>query len=418
MTMQGEYPGSKYDPQQCPFVPAQFRANGYHTAQIGKWHTGSDTGFGRDWDYQIVWNRPGNPDNAGNYYNDQLLTFNGVDRKVDGYSTDNYSQWAAEYIRGDNRDVNKPWYLWLCYGAVHGPTTPAPRHKGKLHGNKAPVPKDIVGPWPDKPAYLSKTQAWIKTDTGYAMGKKGTAKDNFDSNNPGKSYDAWVQQVNECMMAVDEGVGQVLNALEESGQLQNTIIIYTADQGYGLGEHGFNQKVAPYDATIASPLIIRWANRVPEGKVCKHTVNSPDLVDWICRNASVTIPWKTHGRDIRPLIENPDRTDWNRPMLLTHTSRNYGAETSPIPSPDDPSLTSSSGVPWYAMLRDGKWKYVRTFVEGEIEELYDLQSDPEELVNLAVKPTERERVHSMRSMALRELERTDAAFVPNLPNPK
>ena len=61
MTMEGTYPGSKYDPKQCPFVPAQFRKQGYHTAQIGKWHTGTDTGFGRDWDFQIVWNRPAHP---------------------------------------------------------------------------------------------------------------------------------------------------------------------------------------------------------------------------------------------------------------------------------------------------------------------------------------------------------------------
>ena len=89
MTMLGNYPGSKYDPAQCRFFPAQLRESGYHTAQIGKWHTGSDTGFGRDWDQQIVWNRPGRPENAGNYYHDQILEFNGVARQVDGYSTDN-----------------------------------------------------------------------------------------------------------------------------------------------------------------------------------------------------------------------------------------------------------------------------------------------------------------------------------------
>ncbi|MEQ1826369.1 MAG: sulfatase-like hydrolase/transferase [Pirellula sp.] len=416
MTMEGEYPGSKYDPAQCPFIPAQFRANGYHTAQIGKWHTGTDTGFGRDWDYQIVWNRPGKPENAGNYYSDQILTFNGVDRLTQGYSTDNYSEWAAEYIRGQHRDPNKPWYLWLCYGAVHGPTTPAARHQGALKGNPASAPKDIVGPWPDKPAYLEDTKAWIKTPRGYAMGKKGQKKDNFDSNNPGKSYDAWVQQVNECMMAVDEGVGNVLAALEASGQLENTLIVYTADQGYGLGEHGFNQKVAPYDATISSPMIIRWAEHYPEGKVCMHPINAPDLVDLFCRSAGVTIPWKTHGRDIRPLLENPSSTDWNSPLLMTHTSRNYGAETNVIPT--DASLTSSSGVPWYAMLRDGKYKYVRNLVAGETEELYNLESDPDELVNLAAQSSQSERLLELRKKTISELRRTDAGFVNAMPKTK
>src|SRR6187431_1326692 len=73
MRMVGEYPGSTYDSAKAPFWPAVFRRQGYHTAQIGKWHTGTDTGFGRDWDYQVVWNRPKHPENAGAYYEKQLL---------------------------------------------------------------------------------------------------------------------------------------------------------------------------------------------------------------------------------------------------------------------------------------------------------------------------------------------------------
>jgi len=417
MTMAGKYPGSTYDPAQCPFVPAEFRKQGYQTAQIGKWHTGTDAGFGRDWDYQIVWNRPAHPENAGNYYVDQILSFNGVERKVEGYSTDNYTKWAEEYIRGENRDPNKPWYLWLCYGAIHGPTTPAPRHKGKLAGNEAPLPTDIFGPWPDKPKYLNKTAAWIAGPDGKpVMGKKAKKADNFDTRKAGKRYDAWVQQVNECMMAVDEGVGRVLNALEESGQLENTIVVYSADQGYGLGEHGFNQKVAPYDATVASPLIIFQPGVTPAGKVCLHPVNSPDLVDYFCREAGVSIPWKTHGHDIRELVKNPTIEKWDVSTLLTHTARSYGAETDVIPT--DERLTAASDVPWYALLRSGRYKYIRTFVEGETEELYDLASDPEELKNLAALPEQAERLKSLRRQAVEELRRTDAKFVDDLPKTK
>lgn len=417
MSMEGEYPGSKYDPAQCPFVPAQFRANGYHTAQIGKWHTGTDTGYGRDWDHQIVWNRPLHPENAGNYYTGQILTFNGVDKLTDGYSTDNYTKYAIDYIQGKDRDPNKPWYLWLCYGAIHGPTTPADRHKGHYKGNAATVPVDIVGPRADKPAYLEDTQAWvIGRDGKAAMAKKSKKKDNFDGGAPGKKLDAWVQQVNECMMAVDEGVGKVLKALEASGQLDNTLIVYSADQGFGLGEHGFSQKVAPYDATVSSPLIVSWAGKIPAGKVCKHPVNSPDLVNLFCRVAEVQVPWKTHGRDIWPLLENPETKNWNSPVMLTHTSRNYGAETAKIPT--DGALTSSSNVPWYALLRDGPYKYIRYMVEGETEELYDLEKDPDELNNLASNPNFHAQLVQLREKAKAELKRTDAPFVDNLPPTK
>jgi arylsulfatase A-like enzyme len=79
MRMEGIYPGSTYDPAVCRFWPKTFREQGYVTAQIGKWHTGVDAGFGRDWDYQAVWNRPANPDNAGAYYDHQLIVENGVE---------------------------------------------------------------------------------------------------------------------------------------------------------------------------------------------------------------------------------------------------------------------------------------------------------------------------------------------------
>ena len=246
------------------------------------------------------------------------------------------------------------------------------------------------------------------------MPKNNTKKkSNFDTSIAGKDFDAWVQQVNECMLAVDEGVGQVIAALEASGELENTLIVYTADQGYGLGEHGFNQKVAPYDATVSSPMIIRWAGHVPEGKVCKHPINAPDIVDLFCRTANVTVPWKTHGRDIRSLLEKPESTDWNSPLLMTHTSRNYGNETNVIPT--DESLTSSSGVPWYALLRDGKFKYIRNLVAGETEELYDLEADQEELTNLVGRPEQAKRLIELRQKTIDELRRTDSKFVDSLP---
>ena len=177
MRMDGEYPGSTYDPKQCRFWPSVFREYGYHTAQIGKWHTGTDTGFSRDWDHQIVWNRPKHPNNAGNYYEKQLVAFNGEERTVEGYSTDNYTKWASEYIRGAHRPKDKPWYLWLCYGAVHGPSIPAKRHLGLYKDAKVPVPADIFPPRLGKPKYLDETQAWSKGPGGEpVMGTNGGAK--------------------------------------------------------------------------------------------------------------------------------------------------------------------------------------------------------------------------------------------------
>ena len=414
MRMEGEYPGSAYDPDKCPFWPSVFRQHGYHTAQIGKWHTGVDTGWGRDWDHQIVWNRPAHPENAGAYYGQQVVDVNGVQRLTEGYSTDNYTRWAEEYVRGQHRDEKKPWFLWLCYGAVHGPTTPAPRHKDIYAGQTAPVPADIFGPRPDKPGYLDVTQAWIPGPDGApAMKRRAKRKGNFDVDEPGLDFHRWVQQVNACALAIDEGVGRIVAALEETGQLENTLVVFTSDQGYALGEHGFSQKQAPYDATIAAPLIISQPGKLPQNKLCRQPVNVTDLVATFCKVAAIELPWKTHGHDLTPLLNDPEGAVWNVPMLMSHTGQRFGSDTHVIPT--GPKLTEPGGVPWWVLLRDGRHKYIRTFVAGAMEEIYDLDKDPEELDNLAVRPEHRQLLESMRARMIDELRRTDAGFVDAMP---
>ena len=82
-----------------------------------------------------------------------------------------------------------------------------------------------------------------------------------------RTHAQWVRQVNECTLAIDEGVGKLLETLKASGQLENTLLIFTADQGFSSGEHGFRTKLAPYDANYNSPLIISRPGTLPEGKV-------------------------------------------------------------------------------------------------------------------------------------------------------
>ena len=98
---------------------------------------------------------------------------------------------------------------------------------------------------------------------------------------------------------------------------------------------------------------------------------------------------------------------------MTHTARSYGSETDTIPTDD--RLTAASNVPWYVLLRQGRYKYIRTFVENEIEEIYDLESDPEELVNLAIQASHQTLLENLRREAIQELRRTDAKFIDQLP---
>ncbi len=406
MSMEGAYPGSKYDPAKTPFIPAAMRQQGYHTAQIGKWHTGTNSGWGRDWDHQIVWNRPLHPDNAGAYYETQILSIDGKEQKVDGYPADNYTKWALDYIGGKNRDAAKPWYLWLCYGSVHGPSRPAKRHLGSYKDGAVPVPTDIFPPRDGKPDYLNKMQAWTRGPDGHPLAKKGGVA--FGESTHGKRFDDWVRQLNECVPAIDEGVGQLIAALKESGQYDNTLIIYTADQGFSMGEHGFRTKLAPYDANYRSPLIVSMPKRFPSGQVCATPVNGADLMTTIINLMGVKAPLPVHGHDFIALLEKSD-TAWPHACLYEHMGNEYGTTTTETIRTHR-KQDHYQGVPMYAALIQDRYKLIH-YLDGESgEELYDLKNDPEELSNLIADPKHTERITALRTAMKSELQRTKAGF--------
>lgn len=420
MRMVGEYPSSTYDPALCPFWPKVFRNEGYVTAQVGKWHTGTDTGAGRDWDWQAVWNRPKYPQNSGHYFYDQLIEFSGKDQKTEtklvrGYSTDNYTNLAEDFIRGEHRDEGRPWYLWVCYGAVHGPFTPAVRHRDDYPDVSIPIPQDIFPPRPGKPAYMQKINFWEPGPGGVPQLTGGTFGGRTVEGARcihGNSLNDWVRQYHQGVLGLDQAVGRLVAALEESGQLENTLVVFTSDQGFAWGQHGFRTKLAPYDANIRSPLIISMPGTLPEGAVVEHPVAGVDLVPTFFSFAEAELPWKMHGHDLTPLLEDP-QSDWPHPAMTAFTGRNYGADTNRIP--DDPDQHYLNGIPWYVSLRQQRYKYIRTLVEGEIEELYDIENDPDELTNLALDERYRGQLQSLRKRAIAEMRRTDWELVDHLP---
>tara|TARA_R110002049_G_scaffold72490_1_gene186938 strand:+ start:26435 stop:28015 length:1581 start_codon:yes stop_codon:yes gene_type:complete len=419
MRMEGQYPGSAYDPDKCPFWPSVFRRGGYTTAQIGKWHTGVDTGFGRDWDHQIVWNRPGFPENSPNYYDDQIIIKDGGEpQRVQGYTTDNYTDWAIDFISEQAESGEKPWYLWLCYGAVHGPFTPADRHRGDYQGEVVPSPADVYPPRPGKPKYVREMEFWEPGKDGHPV-ERQVRKDApvGMKDYPGRPLSEWVHQYNEGVIAIDENVGRLLETLKSSGQDANTLVVYTSDQGFAWGQHGFKSKVAPYDATVACPLIIRPPASVAAesaGRVIDTPVSGVDIPPTFFSYARIDLPWKMHGHDLSPLLSG-DAPSWDHPAMLVHTAKQYGSATNEVPGPDDPTLYHGPGIPWYVMLSEGHYKYVRNLVEGEVEELYDVQNDPDELTNLALVSEHQERLAKFRQAAIGELRRTDAKMVNSLP---
>ncbi|MEN8786176.1 MAG: sulfatase-like hydrolase/transferase [Akkermansiaceae bacterium] len=420
MCMEGQYPGSTYDPKKCRFWPSVFREQGYTTAHIGKWHTGTDPGFGRDWDYQIVWNRPRHPENAPNYYDNQLISKNGGEPEMTkGYTTDNYTDWAIDYINGEGRDEAKPWYLWLCYGAVHGPFTPADRHLDDYAKIDVPPPADVYPPRTGKPEYVQKMEFWEPGKDGQPVERKTRDLGPVGMKDmPGRPLKDWVRQYHQGVLAIDENLGRLLVALKESGQDENTLIVFTSDQGFAWGQKGFKTKVAPYRATVAAPLIIRPPKTIAAncaGRVIASPVSGVDLPPTFFAQAGLELPWTMHGHDLSPLFAK-DQTSWKHPAMLVHTAKSYGSATAKIPSKDDPALYHGPGIPWYVMLSEGRYKYIRNLIEGETEELYDIISDPDELVNKAHEPNLKKTLKKFRSQTVGELRRTKAEFIDKLPS--
>jgi arylsulfatase A-like enzyme len=387
----------RIDPHVCRFWPAELRKGGYQTAMIGKWHVGHDAGHGRVWDHSVVWDQA---DIKGDWYNDQILSIDGAPKHVvPGYSTDVYTRFATDYIRQDHK---QPWFLWLCYNAPHLPTTFAPRHRNTYANVDVPIPADIFGPRPDKPAYMHEYTQWKR-------GKGGNAAPLFQK----QPLPQVVRDYNRLVCALDEGVGHVLEALEQTGQLERTLILFTSDQGFAWGEHGFAWKVGPYDACLRMPLLVRLPGRVAQGAVCRRPVTVVDLPPTILGATGTPLPWKMHGHDLEPLLKNP-QADWDHPAVMENFRWDFGPQT-------DRGVTGDAymgGIPWWIFLRNGRHKYVRTLVPDEIEELYDLVADPYELRNLAQEPGQRELLERFREQLRTELTRTQAGLVDHLPAPR
>lgn len=337
-----------------------------------------------------------------------MISFNGAPpRHVPGYATDNYTRWAENFIRGENRPADKPWYLWLCYTAPHGPFEPAKRHEATYRDDPVETPADIYPPRPGKPGYMQKMERWIPGTDGQPH------KDAPD----GPRLEEEVRQYNRVVSAIDENIARLITALRVTGQLENTLVVFTADQGFAWGQHGFRHKVGPYDANLRAPLIISMPGTVPAGRVVETPVGGIDLIPTFFRFAGIDLPWRMHGRDLAPFLDattdEVPTADDAPPVLLSYNGWTFGDDTAAIPVAGHD--THPSGVDWYVSLREGRYKYIRTLKEGEPEELYNLESDPEELFNLASAPAQQERLRRLRARTLAELRRTEAPFVDHLP---
>jgi len=324
---------------------------GYETAYFGKWHMGNDDSPRPGFDRWVSFKGQGQ-------YVDPVLNEDGAAAKVPGYITDLLTDRAVEFIR---RDHTKPFLVYLAHKAVHGPFTPAERHRALYESaaiTRAPNAQDTLA---GKPALRRPA-------------------DNPAGTGPG---DAVIRNQLRALVAVDEGVGRILKSLEETGRLDDTVVVFASDNGYFWGEHGLGDKRAAYEESIRIPLLVRYPKRVKAGKVLDAPVLNVDLAPTLLELAGAPPLARGHGRSFAALLGG-GRAAWRTSFLAE-----YFAE------PQFPRIPS-----WQA-VRGERWKYIHYTELDGMDELYDLKADPGELQNRIGDPAAAAALRAMKE----ELER-------------
>jgi arylsulfatase A-like enzyme len=401
------------DPARVRFWPEEFRRGGYRTAFIGKWHIkgyGEQALWSRDWDHWVAWDhtREGN----GGYYGEksrdgtQQLEVDGRIQDARGYPTDNYTGHAIEFIR---RDHDRPWFLWLCYGASHAPYIPAERHRDAYRDVPVPIPSGVFGP-------RERGARVMRDFSMFTRPSQPGGVPVYATNYGTAPLDEWVRRQNRTVLAIDEGVGRILDELEATGQRENTIVVYGSDNGFPWGEQGFANKNGPYEACQRTPLIVSWPGKYLRGATFAAPVAQADLVPTFFTAAGIALPWTMHGEDLSPILADTSKRR-ERPVMIEYFDEAFGQEAENLDRQGAEPAKPWDPPAWWISLRSGPHHYIRWITADEREELYDVERDPGELSNLAGDAANRATLLALRSAVEEELRRTGSRLAERLPKP-
>ncbi|NIM48009.1 MAG: sulfatase-like hydrolase/transferase [Gemmatimonadales bacterium] len=362
--------------------PRALQKDGYETAFVGKWHMGNDPTPRPGFDYWV--GLPGQGRTV-----DPILYEDGSLREVRGYVTDILTDRAAAFIE---RDRQKPFLLYLAHKAVHPDARqlddgsvdlnypsryiPAPRHRGMYESEvfqRRPNVVVSVDDLADKPA-LRRALAYRASDD--ITETFGGILD------PGTSEET-IRRRAEMLLAVDEGLGRILTTLDERGMLDHTLVLFTSDNGFFYGEHGLSlERRLPYEESIRNPLLIRYPPLVSSGTRVSELVLTVDIAPTVLEAAGAPIGDHIQGRSLMPLFGG-ESTAWRQSLLVEF-------------------YTYENPMPWlmdmdYRAVRTERYKYIHWMKYPELDELYDLESDPYEMRNLVDSARFREVRRDLRA---------------------
>ena len=377
---------TEFDGSQQTF-PKLLQQAGYQTAMIGKWHLKSvPTGF----DYFDV--LPG----QGKYYRPKFKNADG-ERDVEGYVTNITTDLATKWLT-EQRDKEKPFLLLVHHKAPHRPWDPGPEHLRAFEGVEFAEPETLYDEYTGKSIAIREAEMrieqmrpspdlkiWAKDDrhrtwlydhmTDEVRKQWEEVYDpRFDKygndQTTGHERRKWMFQLYlrdylGCINSIDEGVGQILECLEQEGLADNTIVVYTSDQGFYLGEHGFFDKRLMYEQSLRTPLLVRWPAGIEAGQVEQRIVSNLDFAETFLDAAGADIPADMQGDSFLPILRGESPDDWRTSFYYRYQE---GKER-------DHRVAKHDGV------TNGRHKLIHYFETDEWE-LFDLEQDPNEVNNV------------------------------------
>lgn len=383
---------TEFDGSQQTF-PKLLQKTGYQTAVIGKWHLGSEpTGFDH---WEVL---PG----QGSYYNPDFKTENGTHREI-GYCTDIVTQKAKTWL-AEQRDEDKPFMLMVQHKAPHRNWAPDLKYLNAFDGIDLPEPDTLFDNYEGrgtaardqdmtidktmdmgndlKVVALDRTQRFTKGTLDRmtpeqratwlsAYGEKNKAF--MEANLNGKDllrwkYQRYIKDYLRCIKSVDDSVGELQSHLKNLGLDENTVFIYSSDQGFYLGEHGWFDKRFMYDESYRTPLIAKWPGAIKPGSVNSDLVSNLDFAETFIDIAGVKTPRDMQGASLVSILKGKRPRNWRK----THYYHYYEY-------PGWHMVQRHEGV------HDGRYKLMN-FYDVEEWELYDLATDPNEMKNQYQNP--------------------------------
>ncbi|MEY4387519.1 MAG: hypothetical protein RLY20_2802, partial [Verrucomicrobiota bacterium] len=382
----------RFDSEQTTFVKL-LHAAGYQTAVVGKWHLESDpVGF----DYWHI--LPG----QGTYYNPPMID-NGRRVKHTGYVTDIITDLSLDWLK--QRDKSKPFLLLCQQKAPHRPWQPALRHLNFDRDRVYPEPPTLFDDYAnrslaerDQDLSIAKTMNENDLKLVSPAGMNADQRKVWDAyyeprnakfkqaNLSGKElirwkYNRYLHDYLGCIKAMDENVGRVLDYLKAEGLEEDTIVVYSSDQGFYLGEHGWFDKRWIFEESLRSPLLVRWPGVTKPGSVNRRDlVANLDFAETFLDAAGLPIPAEMQGHSLRPVLAGQTPADWRQSFYYHYYEY-----------PDPHHVRPHEGV-----VTD-QYKLVH-FYAPDIDcwELFDRTKDPLELRDCANDPANAETVQRLK----------------------